>query len=97
MRSLEIIFGNRRAPDNAFRFKRVCLNLPGNEGYDPSRPWGFKQREDGSNTSNVHVYVTSTLMNLEGLQTCSNTASTRLVTTRFTTTTLLPAPHRSVS
>lgn len=57
MWSLEIIFGDRRDPINVFRFKKVCLNLPGDEGYDPSRPWVFKQRADGSIASDVHVYV----------------------------------------
>jgi hypothetical protein len=57
MWSLEIIFGDRHAPDNVFLFKRVCLNLPGNEGYDPSRPWVFKQRDDGLIASGIHVYV----------------------------------------
>jgi hypothetical protein len=57
MWSLEGIFGDRHAADNVFRFKQVCLNLPGHEGYDPSRPWVFKQRDNGSIASDIHVYV----------------------------------------
>jgi hypothetical protein len=57
MWSLEISFGDRRAPENVFRFERVCLNLPGNEGYTPGRPWVFKQWKDGSIASDVHVYI----------------------------------------
>jgi hypothetical protein len=42
----EVIRGNRLDPNNVFRWKRVHLNLPGSEGYDPSRPWVSKTRDD---------------------------------------------------
>jgi hypothetical protein len=43
--SEEIIKGDRRARSNPFRWHRVILNLPGTQGYNPSRPWVYKWDE----------------------------------------------------
>jgi hypothetical protein len=40
--SEEIIKGDRLAAANPFRWHRVVLNLPGQSGYDPSKPWMYR-------------------------------------------------------
>jgi hypothetical protein len=57
MWALEIIFGDRNNAKNVFRFSQVRLNLPGEQDYNPLRPWVYKERSDGSIASDVHVYV----------------------------------------
>ena len=52
-----IVFGCRTDPNNIFRWTEVRLNLPGNEDYDPSKPWICKLREDGRIAIDVHTYV----------------------------------------
>ena len=52
-----IVFGCRTDPDNIFRWSEVRLNLPGNNDYDPSKPWICKLREDGRIAIDVHTYV----------------------------------------
>ena len=44
----EIARGKRTDPNNPFRWDRVVLNLPGDPLYNPSKPWVYKAREDGS-------------------------------------------------
>jgi hypothetical protein len=39
--SEEVIKGNRKEKNNPFRWDRVKFNLPGQIGYDPSKPWMF--------------------------------------------------------
>lgn len=38
----EIVRGDRRDPENIFRWDRIRLNLPGSELYDPLLPWVSK-------------------------------------------------------
>ena len=38
----DVIGGDRKDPDNVFRWDSTCLNLPGNPDYNPSLPWVFK-------------------------------------------------------
>jgi hypothetical protein len=45
--SEEIIKGNRLAPSNPFKWHRVVYNLPGQSGYDPSKPWIYRYDDDG--------------------------------------------------
>ena len=52
-----IVFGCRFSKSNVFRWVEVKLNLPGNEDYDPSKPWICKVREDGQIAVDVHSYV----------------------------------------
>ena len=52
-----IVFGCRFNDDNIFRWTDVRLNLPGNDDYDPSKPWICKVREDGKIAVDVHSYV----------------------------------------
>ena len=56
----EIIRGDRKDPDNVFRWDHVRLNLPGQDDYDPSLPWVSKVKvlEDGSVVlaADMHVF-----------------------------------------
>lgn len=45
--SEEIIKGDRREVSNPFRWHRVVLNLPGQSGYDPSKPWVYRYDDIG--------------------------------------------------
>lgn len=47
--SEEIIKGDRRAPENPFRWHRVVFNMPGTQGYDPAKPWMFRFDDVGQN------------------------------------------------
>jgi hypothetical protein len=40
-RGKQMILGDRLQETNRFRWDDVCLNLPGNAGYDPKQPWIF--------------------------------------------------------
>jgi hypothetical protein len=40
----EFIRGDRRDPDNIFRWDSVVFNLPGSDKYDPALPWVYKVR-----------------------------------------------------
>ena len=55
--TLEIIRGDRADPTNVFRWHNVKLNLPGDPGYTPTRPWVQKVRIDGTPSANVVSYV----------------------------------------
>ena len=52
-----IVFGCRFDDSNIFQWAEVRLNLPGNENYDPSKPWISKVRKDGRIAVDVHTYV----------------------------------------
>ena len=53
----ELTLGNRMDSSNVFRWCRVALNLPGDEGYDPSCSPVRKLRGDGVLAADVHPYV----------------------------------------
>jgi hypothetical protein len=53
----EVIRGLKEDPTNIFRWARVELNLPGSAGYDPAKPWVFKEREDGDPAADFALYV----------------------------------------
>ena len=55
--SMELIKGNRADSKNAFRWSDVKLNLPSQESYDPTMPWVYKQRLDGTPACNAIAYV----------------------------------------
>eukprot|EP00978_Attheya_sp_CCMP212_P017665 scaffold47333_cov42-Attheya_sp.AAC.2 len=38
----EFIWGDRKDPNNIFRWDSVEFNLPGFDDYDPSMPWVYK-------------------------------------------------------
>jgi hypothetical protein len=44
---LELCKGDRRDPKNHWQWDRVCLNLPGDFGYDPSMPRVMLLQKDG--------------------------------------------------
>ena len=50
-------YGDRHDRTNPFQWDAVLLNLPGDEGYDPSLPWVMKVRKDGHLACEVYVYV----------------------------------------
>ncbi|KAG7368517.1 hypothetical protein IV203_031260 [Nitzschia inconspicua] len=43
----ELIRGDPNCPRNIFRWSKVRMNLPGSEGYDPTKAWVSKIRKDG--------------------------------------------------
>jgi hypothetical protein len=54
----EVILGNRRDPNNVFRWDEIRMNLPGSATYDPSLPWVSKIRlEDGRIAADLFIYV----------------------------------------
>jgi hypothetical protein len=54
----EIVKGDRKDPNNAFRWDDVRLNLPGSKDYDPKYPWVSKIRlKDGKIAADLFVYV----------------------------------------
>jgi len=54
----EHILGDRRDRDNAYRWDKVRMNLPGSRSYDPTLPWVSKIRiEDGSIACDLFIYV----------------------------------------
>ncbi|KAL7572468.1 hypothetical protein ACA910_000296 [Epithemia clementina (nom. ined.)] len=52
-----LALGNREDPLNVFRWKKVVFTLPGNECYDPTRPWVYRVRKDGVLAADVHPYM----------------------------------------
>ena len=52
-----IAYGDRHDESNPFQWKASRLNLPGDEKYDPSKPWVMKIRIDGHIASEVYIYV----------------------------------------
>lgn len=58
MISEEIIKGDRASADNPFCWDIVVLNLPGQKGYDPTRPWIYRYDNIGqAMASFVMLYV----------------------------------------
>jgi hypothetical protein len=56
--AMERIFGDRNRASNVFSWKYMRMNLPGDAEYDPTLPWVFKAKENGSIApADVHVYV----------------------------------------
>jgi hypothetical protein len=53
----DIIRGLRGDPTNIFRWSHIEMNLPGSLGYDPTKPWVFKSREDGDPAADFALYV----------------------------------------
>ncbi|KAL7577190.1 hypothetical protein ACA910_003525 [Epithemia clementina (nom. ined.)] len=52
-----LAMGNRDDPTNVFRWDRILLNIPRDDGYDPTQPWVSKVRVDGVLAANVYPYV----------------------------------------
>jgi hypothetical protein len=55
--AMERVFGDRNRESNVFAWRHMRMNLPGDAEYDPTLPWVFKARKDGSMAADVHVYV----------------------------------------
>ena len=53
----EAVRGLRSDEKNVFRWLKVVLNLPGMNSYDPSRPWVYRVRSDGSLTADIFWYI----------------------------------------
>mmetsp|Transcript_18229 Transcript_18229/g.45121 ORF Transcript_18229/g.45121 Transcript_18229/m.45121 type:complete len:1319 (-) Transcript_18229:2184-6140(-) len=53
----EVIRGNPSDSKNVFKWDSVRLNLPGDEAYDPSKPWVSKVRNDGQIAADLVGYV----------------------------------------
>jgi hypothetical protein len=54
----EVILGDRKDPANPFRWDWVQMNLPGQVGYDPSKPWVSKiRKEDGRIVGDIFSFV----------------------------------------
>jgi hypothetical protein len=54
----EVIKGDRLDPNNAFRWDKVRLNLPGSRDYDPSISWVSKIRVvDNTVAADIFIYV----------------------------------------
>jgi hypothetical protein len=53
----EIILGDPAVEDKVFCWSTVQLNLPGTKLYNPSRPWVYKAKKDGSLAADYHMYV----------------------------------------
>jgi hypothetical protein len=57
LRAKKIMLGNRKVKSNPFHWERVELNMPGDEGYDATKPWIMKLREDGSSATELRTYI----------------------------------------
>ena len=53
----QIIQGNRHDINHPLHWSRVVLNLPGSAEYNPSMPWVYKIKADGTLAADYHVYV----------------------------------------
>jgi hypothetical protein len=54
----EVIRGDRKNPENVFRWDEVVCNLPGSDSYDPSKPWVYKTRaDDGRIAADLFIFV----------------------------------------
>ena len=54
----EVILGNRRDPNNVFRWDEIRMSLSGSETYDPGFPWFSKIRLDnGRIAADLFIYV----------------------------------------
>ena len=52
-----LMMGDRMKKDNPFGWVTVETNLPGDNGYDPSKVWISKRKMNGSLASDLHQYV----------------------------------------
>ncbi|KAL7564983.1 hypothetical protein ACA910_011950 [Epithemia clementina (nom. ined.)] len=50
-------FGDRHDPSNMFCWKNGVLNLPGDPSYNPTQPWVYRVRDDGTLAADVHPYI----------------------------------------
>ena len=57
MMAEEVVLGRRDDQNNPFRWDRVTLNYPGRADYDPSMPWVYKVRQDGTLAAEFYSYV----------------------------------------
>lgn len=57
LRAKRLILGDPDDPLNAFQWSDVVENYPGSPDYDPSLPWIFKVRGDGSLAADLQQYV----------------------------------------
>jgi hypothetical protein len=55
--AMERVFGVKNKNANVFAWQHMRMNLPGDPEYDPTLPWVFKSKSDGSLAADVHVYV----------------------------------------
>lgn len=55
--AIEIIRGDRRDPKNPFHWESILFNLPGDPGYDPSKPRMSRMRADSLLASLILCYV----------------------------------------
>jgi hypothetical protein len=53
----DVIRGNPKDKRNIFRWNQVKMNLPGDTNYDPSLPWVYKVRKDGTPAADFFFYV----------------------------------------
>jgi hypothetical protein len=53
----DVIRGDSGDKNNVFHWDRVKMNLPGSTEYDPSLPWVFKVKEDGTPAADFFFYV----------------------------------------
>ena len=54
----EVIKGDCTNPTNPFQWDLVDENLPGSDGYDPTKPWIHKTKaNDGQILCNIFIYV----------------------------------------
>jgi hypothetical protein len=53
----DVMRGDPNDPKNVFRWDDVKQNLPGDPEYDPSLPWVYKVRKDGTPAADFFFYV----------------------------------------
>lgn len=49
--------GGHDNESNVFRWNDVKLNLPGKSCYNPSKPWVYKVRKDGTLAADLYIYI----------------------------------------
>jgi hypothetical protein len=53
----DVTRGDPAAENNVFQWDIVKLNLPGSEEYDPTQPWVYKVKKDGTPAADFFFYV----------------------------------------
>ena len=53
----QMIRGDRRVRGNVFGWKKVLLNFPGSNTYDPSMPWVYKVGWDSKIAADLYFYI----------------------------------------
>ena len=53
----ERVRGSRWDSENVFRWHSVTMNLPGMSKYNPSKPWVYKVRQDGTMAADLFFYI----------------------------------------